>query len=373
MNFQYPRSDRAHCNSGNTAWIHPEASAFSILGRIEPTATGGRGAPPRPVFPLSVSSVGSSPLQRRGAPAGPGAEPGFQYPRSDRAHCNGSAPGTPGPRPPLSVSSVGSSPLQQGDGDEVERPLRLLSVSSVGSSPLQPSSGSGGSPSTWSFQYPRSDRAHCNREHRTHTDLSLSFFQYPRSDRAHCNSQNRQEQAQAHQLSVSSVGSSPLQHRRHHHLGPRRDELSVSSVGSSPLQPGGSPRGSWRPSPFSILGRIEPTATPVGRPRRDRPQGPFSILGRIEPTATGCPGGLLPTHRGSFSILGRIEPTATGCPPPILRGLVAAVGGTCVGAGSFQYPRSDRAHCNTIGSWGRALFLKLSVSSVGSSPLQRRS
>ena len=70
----------------------------------------------------------------------------------------------------------------------------------------------------------------------------------------------------------------------------------------------------------------------------------FSILGRIEPTATFWLPQAQPSSDFAFSILGRIEPTAT-------------VGGLDRGAEeqkTFQYPRSDRAHCNPgpAGGWG---------------------
>ena len=87
--------------------------------------------------------------------------------------------------------------------------------------------------------------------------------------------------------------------------------LSVSSVGSSPLQ-----------LPLTVPLRFL-TVT-------------FSILGRIEPTATLAALEAAEAAGGSFSILGRIEPTAT------LRRAFARRPIRFI----FQYPRSDRAHCN---------------------------
>ena len=406
MIFQYPRSDRAHCN-GDPSGHHSCRQN------------------------LSVSSVGSSPLQHP-------SEAGRGWPEA------------------LSVSSVGSSPLQLQNQTKGLSHGRDLSVSSVGSSPLQPPHRNGGWTSTKRFQYPRSDRAHCNSPDPQRVRQAQNF-QYPRSDRAHCNAANALANPRSYRLSVSSVGSSPLQrHRRSwgHHSGP----LSVSSVGSSPLQPSISPlvMRSWplsvssvgssplqrrqrltleatlrtfqyprsdrahcnrepenreviKSGAFSILGRIEPTATLQASrctedptifqyPRSDRAhcnltvadaslaphQVTFSILGRIEPTATPGPRlatarrkplsvssvGSSPLQQGemagkttgkrTFSILGRIEPTATslrharsldgGGTFSILGRIeptaTLALARRLIEEMNFQYPRSDRAHCN---------------------------
>ena len=113
----------------------------------------------------------------------------------------------------------------------------VLSVSSVGSSPLQRGMSPGGQLKCKNFQYPRSDRAHCNPLFPPAPPLTPQGFQYPRSDRAHCNRKAYAALSARINLSVSSVGSSPLQH-----LGlaiiQGHPKLSVSSVGSSPLQPG---------------------------------------------------------------------------------------------------------------------------------------
>ena len=88
----------------------------------------------------------------------------------------------------------------------------------------------------------------------------MNNFQYPQSDRAHCNPSDSTPKILVIILSVSSVGSSPLQ--------------------------------------------------PYGRGGVRSDGAPFSILSRIEPTATA---GRRIWHEG---------------------------------AGVFQYPQSDRAHCN---------------------------
>jgi len=66
------------------------------------------------------------------------------------------------------------------------------------------------------FQYPRSDRANCNKLLRLLEQLILGIFQYPRSDRANCNIPRQSRQYREIRLSVSSFGSSQLQ------PGPRR-------------------------------------------------------------------------------------------------------------------------------------------------------
>jgi len=112
------------------------------------------------------------------------------------------------------------------------------------------------------------------------------------------------------------------------------------------------------PWAFSILGRIEPTATsPAGGGLGKR--GPFQYPRSDRAHCNTTQSLLFPSRWGSFSILGRIEPTAT---PRFLR-----FGGHLTG---FQYPRSDRAHCNLDGASSSSGNTRLSVSSVGSSPLQ---
>ena len=135
------------------------------------------------------------------------------------------------------------------------------------------------------------------------------------------------------ELSVSPIGSSPLQrrgarYRRPRDVGfqyPQSDRalcnsstsiasaqvraLSVSPIGSSPLQPAGDWRAGREHHAFSIPNRIEPSATTLSIAQR-------------------C---IFVT----FSIPNRIEPSATRSPRrSILR------------SGHFQYPQSDRALCN---------------------------
>ena len=233
--------------------------AFSIPNRIEPSATPTRNPPPETPESLSVSPIGSSPLQHFPGPA-----------LADR--------------PGLSVSPIGSSPLQL-----PECYARCW-----------PGCG---------FQYPQSDRALCNRSWRwaaSSADVTFSIpnriepsatvgvvyvvvqfqhFQYPQSDRALCNTKD--------------------------------DGNGIS-----------------RHAPFSIPNRIEPSATLDKALHASRVLGTFSIPNRIEPSATA--NATAPLNARTF----------------------------------FQYPQSDRALCNRKHYHCRGLRQYLSVSPIGSSPLQ---
>ncbi len=117
----------------------------------------------------------------------------------------------------------------------------------------------------------------------------------------------------------------------------------------------------WRTSTFSILGRIVGTATAASTHLQCNvtpylsvssvgswalqhamircplaASQPFSILGRIVGTATKLRRSLTVWHGCTFSILGRIVGTAT---------TPAAV--QPISCRRFQYPRSDRGHCNS--------------------------
>ena len=233
--FQYPRSDRAHCNSELRLQRMDAHGGFqyprSDRAHCNPLALLGR-QPDLPFqYPRSDRAHCNAHLAELLGHAAL-----FQYPRSDRAHCNGQF----GPHPPgsvrLSVSSVGSSPLQpphwwRGTGilrrlsvsSVGSSPLQLvdealtyaarisLSVSSVGSSPLQPAGGCAPRPVVSHFQYPRSDRAHCNQPASPPPAPPGIHSQSPRSDRAHCNILATRVMTAGITLSVSSVGSSPLQ------------------------------------------------------------------------------------------------------------------------------------------------------------------
>ena len=257
--FQYPQSDRALCNSptflrriqSRPLSVSPIGSSplqlttplpsiatmisFSIPNRIEPSAT-----PVRPVrqpdeHALSVSPIGSSPLQQCEIEYEHGPEPVFQYPQSDRALCNQGDSAFPRAPVRLSVSPIGSSPLQPGKQAEKQVLPAPFSIPNR----IEPSA-TWGRGRCWTlrsgFQYPQSDRALCNLPARLKPQTP-PLFQYPQSDRALCN----------------------------------------------PSRP---PPGNSQYQAFSIPNRIEPSATGVRytphTPRLDS----FSIPNRIEPSAT---------------------------------------------------------------------------------------
>ncbi len=285
--FQYPRSDRGHCNHASQSSLVVAADSFSILGRIVGTATPCMPARRMRPIALSVSSVGSWALQLRRRSGCSRCAVSFQYPRSDRGHCNystcrglhASTCDFQYPRSDRGHCNQSDESCQQyrqstfsilgrivGTATHTARavaPASLtLSVSSVGSWALQPARVHDRAARFSDFQYPRSDRGHCNRSYctdRSTLTLHLSVssvgswalqldcsaartartvgFQYPRSDRGHCN---------------------------------LRRAMVRCGVASS----------------FSILGRIVGTATTyLPHPLTSQPAA-FSILGRIVGTAT---------------------------------------------------------------------------------------
>ena len=257
------------------------------------------------------------------------------------------------------------------------------------------------------FQYPQSDRALCN----ILTGFmigQLPFFQYPQSDRALCNIRNLKIPRRRPILSVSPIGSSPLQHQdlacrlcrpetfsipnriepsatlldfSPHHT---PDSLSVSPIGSSPLQLSQAPEQDAWEQAFSIPNRIEPSATRRdGRPGPDRLSLSVSPIGssplqrvaamssKDEEQLSVSPIGSSPLQRrlvpgsaptsSAFSIPNRIEPSATRWRPKPIALVIL-----------FQYPQSDRALCNRQEVvLCVVLCVELSVSPIGSSPLQQ--
>ena len=160
-------------------------------------------------------------------------------------------------------------------------------------------------------------------------------------------------------LSVSSVGSSPLQRRSDRPCPWRARSLSVSSVGSSPLQPPTRIRRPFKNSTFSILGRIEPTATWL----RTSSSGALRFFQYPRSDRAHCNPCFRPrADRLVHFQYPRSDRAHCNHHSALLWSWKELI---------FQYPRSDRAHCNAgphpAGRLGR---LGLSVSSVGSSPLQ---
>jgi len=86
--FQYPRSDRAGCNPRRQGpcWYSP--SSFSILGRIERDATAYSMWACICAGAFQYPRSDRAGCNRAGCWQLPATSPGFQYPRSDRAGCN---------------------------------------------------------------------------------------------------------------------------------------------------------------------------------------------------------------------------------------------------------------------------------------------
>ena len=137
--FQYPQSDRALCNTSGGGGLRLDHPAFSIPNRIEPSATLDPNTRAVLTAVLSVSPIGSSPLQ----PISGGI--------STRKSLTFSIPNRIEPSATLEVPGV--------------RPLvPKLSVSPIGSSPLQQTANGCNAQILIDFQYPQSDRALCNVE-----------------------------------------------------------------------------------------------------------------------------------------------------------------------------------------------------------------
>ncbi len=238
------------------------------------------------------------------------------------------------------------------------------------------------------FQYPRADRPLCNSTSSISGSYAAQSFQYPRADRPLCNSRHlKQLHTRRSKLSVSSCGSSPLQHWYYIQREPRIDlsvsscgssplqrillqqrlrflALSVSSCGSSPLQLAEHASGATCGEPFSILVRIVPSATRRHRHRHRHRQrlsvsscgsSPLQLVVQqrlheedLTLSVSSCGSSPLQLPRpcrlsaspAPFSILVRIVPSAT------LQNMQAAQL-----AGSFQYPRADRPLCNAAKWW----------------------
>ena len=185
------------------------------------------------------------------------------------------------------------------------------------------------------FQYPQSDRALCNLTPRSVAIVCFDF-QYPQSDRALCNSQK----------SVGDIGV---------------NALSVSPIGSSPLQPCATPLLTSVSPAFSIPNRIEPSATIRSDTAINIAR--FFQYPQSDRALCNSPSGWTAlASRQTFSIPNRIEPSATSASKYVrklaLRLSVSPIGssplqprhrsrGRWLHEDNFQYPQSDRALCNT--------------------------
>ena len=109
--FQYPLSDRTHCNLGATRAVPAAAPTFSILYRIEPTVT------------------------RVPGPAPPASRV-FQYPLSDRTHCNTALLSCTGNKLLTFSILYRIEPTVTADSANYTVADGELSVSSIGSNPL---------------------------------------------------------------------------------------------------------------------------------------------------------------------------------------------------------------------------------------------
>ncbi len=161
---------------------------------------------------LSVSSVGSWALQRVLATRTSTATRLFQYPRSDRGHCNCTAPPTP---TSLLRFQYPRSDRGHCNTGVVGLPMRTVCLT---------------------FQYPRSDRGHCNYGSQSSARVSAGMlFQYPRSDRGHCNGDDSAARLSDRDAPFSILGRIVGTATCASSSG--AIEQSVSSVGSWALQP----------------------------------------------------------------------------------------------------------------------------------------
>ena len=161
IRFQFPQSERVNCNSYRACRRQTR-------------------------FVLSVSTIGTSELQRNGRSVSRCARNNFQFPQSERVNCN-----------------------------QLQLMLHNADI--------------------FIFQFPQSERVNCNFAC-THVTAITSAFQFPQSERVNCNWVRSSARISDSQLSVSTIGTSELQlvlqrtHRNPHAI------LSVSTIGTSELQ-----------------------------------------------------------------------------------------------------------------------------------------
>jgi len=237
----------------------------------------------------------------------------------------------------LSVSSVGSSPLQPPSLLRVDGYSINLSVSSVGSSPLQPRGSVCLRERARTFSIlGRIEPTATVRELVLELGEQVLSVSSVGSSPLQLLKDPLTTLSKYIGLSVSSVGSSPLQPIIGFVVLPTL-ALSVSSVGSSPLQPPCPRRTGEADQPFSILGRIEPTATPLNWASKCSPM-------KLSVSSVGSS----PLQRDllrAFHTSQELSVSSVGSSPLQLIGAATGSGTIKV----FQYPRSDRAHCNHSG------------------------
>ena len=283
-------------------------ATFSIPNRIEPSATRESNEGSVPGKRLSVSPIGSSPLQRRRNNRTLLSSPSFSIPNRIEPSATRYAVLA---WPIATTFSIPNriEPSATGIADGVWRAVRrAFSIPNR----IEPSATRVGQP----------------------TSMRDDAFQYPQSDRALCNWTR-------HFTPVAGL------------------VLSVSPIGSSPLQlPGASANDVLRvifqyPQSDRALCNFLSTHQSFVLIK------PFSIPNRIEPSATVQAARRCSAFPSAFSIPNRIEPSATVSPWKY-RSIT----------GTFQYPQSDRALCNARRSAPPPATSWLSVSPIGSSPLQ---
>ena len=164
--------------------------------------------------------------------------------------------------------------------------------------------------------------------------VAKGLFQYPQSDRALCNAGREGVFLAVFSLSVSPIGSSPLQPTYRRHQRRRRKRFQYPQSDRALCNRAHRESRRRRPTRLSV--------SPIG-------SSPLQLV-HIQ---------VYPPDLGTFSIPNRIEPSATR-PPHLSAG----------GERDFQYPQSDRALCNAQPGLIFVQPVTLSVSPIGSSPLQ---
>ena len=159
--FQYPLSDRIRCNSWySRCSTRPHEVSVSSLGSNSLQRRGGGGSGGRGnwfQYPLS-DRIRCNRLQRVGAPC----DPMFQYPLSDRIRCNSRAAGAmvPAAASFSILSRIEFAATVRGRNDMVSLPRSFSILSRI------EFAATDAKQEVWNivqvFQYPLSDRIRCN-------------------------------------------------------------------------------------------------------------------------------------------------------------------------------------------------------------------